>query len=222
MNSKIFVFVYLLFSVYLCPQGHATGEINNPQLALQELINGNKRHMEDLHANPNRNQEHRDTISAKQTPFAVVLGCSDSRVTPEIIFDQGLGDLFVVRVAGNVIGPIELSSIEYAIDVLKVPLIMVLGHENCGAIKAVLDHQSQDIEPIAVKVEAAIKKYTTGKNVTVKEAVKANIKEVVNDLKQVSVLKRYLDEKKLEVVGGYYELNTGIVSGSWNEDSKKS
>lgn len=222
MNVKVFVFVYLLFSVCFLPQGHATGEIRDSKLALQELIDGNKRHMEDLHANPNRAQEHRDTISPKQNPFAVVLGCSDSRVAPEIIFDQGLGDLFVVRVAGNVIGPIELSSIEYAVDVLKVPLIMVLGHENCGAIKAVLDHQSQDIEPIAVKIEAAIKKYAKGKNVTVDEAVKANVKAVVDNLKEVPVLKRYLDEKKLNVVGGYYELNTGMVSGSWNEDSKKS
>ena len=94
---------------------------------------------------------------------------------------------------------------------------MVLGHENCGAIKAVLAHQTQDIEPIAMKVEEAIKKYTQEKNITVEEAVKANIKGVVNQLKSNHVLNKLIEAKKLEIVGGYYELNSGIVRGDWNE-----
>ena len=217
MLYRLATFLFLANVLFSNPNAHCSGEISSPALALEELIKGNIRHDDNIHSNPNRNQERRMVISEKQTPFAIIVGCSDSRVTPEIIFDQGLGDLFVIRVAGNVVGPIELSSIEYGAEVLNAPLIMVLGHENCGAIKAVLAHQTQDIEPIAMKVEEAIKKYTQEKNITVEEAVKANIKGVVNQLKSNHVLNKLIEAKKLEIVGGYYELNSGIVRGDWNE-----
>ena len=92
----------------------------------------------------------------EQKPFAIILGCSDSRVSPEILFDQGIGDLFIVRVAGNVAGPVELDSIEYAALYLKSSLVLVLGHENCGAITAVLDGQTKEIEHVADLIAPAI------------------------------------------------------------------
>lgn len=183
-----------------------------PKEALEELIKGNERHVNSLHQNLNRNLERRTAISEKQTPFAIVVGCSDSRVTPEIIFDQGLGEIFVVRIAGNVIGRTGLASVEYSAEYLHSPLIMVLGHENCGAIKAVLAGQTEDIEPIAIKVENAIKKYSPHIPDRVEDAVKANVIGVVEQLKEAGPLAQLIKEKKLAIVGGYYKLDTGKVS----------
>lgn len=183
-----------------------------PKEALIELFKGNERHIKNLHENNRRDQERRTAISTKQTPFAIIVGCSDSRVAPEIIFDQGLGDIFVVRVAGNVVGPIGLSSVEYSAEYLHSPLILVLGHENCGAVKAVLAGQTLDIEPIAVKVEAAIKEYSSHLPNKLEDAVKANVRAVVEQLKKAPPIAKLIKENKLDVVGGYYELDSGKVT----------
>jgi carbonic anhydrase len=103
--------------------------------ALQRLVEGNKRYADNKPMHPRQGEERRKGIIAKQAPYAVIVGCSDSRVPPEIIFDEGLGDLFVVRVAGNVLGPIELESVAYSVSNFNPSIILVLGHENCRAIK---------------------------------------------------------------------------------------
>ena len=183
-----------------------------PQNVLELLMKGNERYVQDKSEHPNRSIERRQSISSKQEPFAIIVGCSDSRVAPEIIFDQGIGDLFVVRVAGNVIGPIELESIEYAAEYLHASLILVLGHENCGAVNAVLSGQTEDIESIAAKVEKAMKEnkiaYSTN---PVENAVKANVNWAIRELNKNELIQELRKKKKLALAGGYYHLESGKV-----------
>jgi carbonic anhydrase len=182
-----------------------------PDQAIKRLMDGNDRYVKDQLMHPNRNQIRRDALTATQKPFAIILGCSDSRVSPEIVFDQGLGDLFVVRVAGNVVGPIELDSIHYAALYLDAVLILVMGHENCGAIQAVLSNNTKDIPTVAGKIQPVIKNTPLGQPETVKEAVKANVRSVVRDLRQSPALSRLIKENRIEVIGGYYNLSNGEV-----------
>jgi carbonic anhydrase len=182
------------------------------QEALKKLLDGNERYTADHSLHPNRNAERREEVSTKQEPFAIIIGCSDSRVSPEIIFDQGVGDLFIVRVAGNVIGPIELSSVLYSVEYLHSSLIFVLGHESCGAVQAVLSHQTQDIEPIAAKIEKAIRKNKINfSSNPLENAIKANVHWVVQDLANKPIISKLIQEKKLEIAGGYYHLGSGKV-----------
>lgn len=183
-----------------------------PEDALQRLIEGNGRYIEDRSLHPNRNAERREEVAAKQEPFAIVLGCSDSRVSPEIIFDQGVGDLFTVRVGGNVVGPIEMSSILFAAEFLHSSLIFVLGHENCNAVQAVLEKNTKYIEPIALKIEPVIEKslfkFSSNK---VENAVKANVHAVVDQIAQQPSIAKLVADKKISLAGGYYHLGSGKV-----------
>jgi carbonic anhydrase len=120
----------------------------NPATAWKSLKEGNERFVSDKSAHPSQSVEHRATLAEGQRPTAVVFGCSDSRVAAEIIFDQGLGDMFVVRTAGHVIDSAVLGSIEYAVTVLEVPLIVVLGHDNCGAVKETLNALEEGVLPL--------------------------------------------------------------------------
>jgi carbonic anhydrase len=144
-------------------------------------------------------------------PFAVILGCSDSRVSPEIVFDQGVGDLFVVRNAGNVISDIEMNSIEYAVKVLKASVILVLGHENCGAVTAVVEGQAAAIPAVAALIEPAVKesKGLSGNPIT--NAIKMNVKRSVDDLKASKEFSSMVQQKQLIIFGGYYNLHSGLV-----------
>ncbi len=161
-----------------------------PAEAISKLKEGNGRYTSGNLQHPAQTTERRTELAKSQHPFAVILSCSDSRVPPEIVFDQGLGDLFVVRVAGNVIDDESLGSIEYAVDHLGVRLILVLGHQSCGAVKAAK-------ETIAAK----------GK------ALKANVKHVADALRSSTpILKGKVDSGEMKVIGGYYNLDTGAVS----------
>lgn len=184
----------------------------NPQEAFNRLMEGNKRYVQDTLEHPNRNQERREAITAKQFPFATILGCSDSRVSPEIIFDQGVGDLFVVRVAGNVIGPLEFDSIEYSIVHLKSLVILVLGHENCGAVDAVLHHQAQDIPSIAELIEPSVKlaRVQPSSN-ELEKAIKMNALRMKQYLLNSAPLDKLAKEKKIEIQAAYYHLQTGKI-----------
>ena len=178
----------------------------SPSESLQRLIEGNQHYIKDELLHPNRSVFRREEISVVQKPFATIVGCSDSRVSPEIIFDQGLGDLFIVRVAGNVIGPIELDSVDYSIKTLGSSLVLVLGHESCGAVTAVMKGATSDIQDVANLIEPAIK---GTKNL--EEAVKANVRWTVAHLKKNKLLKKLIADKKIECVGAYYHLGTGNV-----------
>jgi carbonic anhydrase len=187
-----------------------------PAEAVSKLKEGNGRYTTGNLQHPGQTTERRAELAKDQHPFAVILSCSDSRVPPEIVFDQGLGDLFVVRVAGNVIDDHGLGSIEYAIDHLGARLIVVLGHQSCGAVKAAKEtiaakgkapgHIQSLVTAIQPVVEAAPKD-------DLDTTVKANVKHVVQALRSSKpILKAKVDSGEVQVIGGYYSLDTGAVS----------
>jgi len=172
----------------------------------QRFVSGNVKH-------PHQQIEYRESLAAGQHPSAVVLTCSDSRVSPELIFDQGLGDLFVIRTAGNVVDAIGVGSIEYAVEHLHTGLVVVMGHEKCGAVTATLEGGDAQggIKAIVdqIRTHLAEENVTTTDNVTL--GVDANVKAVV---RQLSTSEPVLKEKVangLKIVGARYNLATGIV-----------
>ncbi|HBG04490.1 MAG: carbonic anhydrase [Geobacteraceae bacterium GWC2_58_44] len=190
--------------------------------ALQRLLDGNKRFVESkMTASALCDLPAREKLATSQHPYAIILSCSDSRVPPEIIFDRALGEIFVVRVAGNVADPIVLGSIEYAAEHLGSPLIMVLGHERCGAVTATVNAKGKPegnvgaiikaIEPSAKKA----KKDCKGKPAAevVECAVAVNAKAVAADLtKKSKVLAHQLKEGKIKIVSATYDLDDGKVT----------
>jgi carbonic anhydrase len=190
--------------------------------ALQRLLDGNKRYVESkMNLCGEVNAAAREKLATTQRPYAIILSCSDSRVPPEIVFDKGLGEIFVVRVAGNVPDPIILGSIEYAAEHLGSPLVMVLGHERCGAVIAAVDAKGKPegnigaiIKAIAPAVKQA-KRENKGKEKTelVETAINDNVKLVVVNLtKQSSVLEHFVKEGKLKIVAAKYDLDDGKVT----------
>lgn len=178
---------------------------------LNRLMEGNQRFVEGNLQHPDLNAERRLQTAKGQNPFAVIVGCSDSRVSPEILFDQGIGDLFVVRVAGNVVGPLELDSIEYSVLYLGSSIILVMGHESCGAVDTVLKGKTADIEAVAEKIEPAIRDLPkTGKN-AVENAVKANARYVANYVQSTPVIKKLILDNRVKVFPAYYDFMTGKV-----------
>src|SRR6266516_6255968 len=158
----------------------------------------------------------RAELTKSQHPFAIIVGCSDSRVPPEIVFDQGLGDLFVLRVAGNVIDDHSLGSIEYAVDHLSVQLIVVLGHQRCGAVKAAKEtiaakgEAPAHIQSLVTAIQPAVEATVQG---DLEATVRENVKNVVRALRSSApVLKAKVDSGELKVVGAYYSLDTGSVA----------
>lgn len=199
--------VLILASVILLGQS----ENFMPHAALERLLEGNRRFATDQSIHPDRTSERRQETASKQEPFAIILGCSDSRVPAEIIFDQGIGDLFIVRVAGNVVGPLELDSIEYSALYLHSSVIVVLGHESCGAVQAVLQGTTKDIEEVAKLIEPAARATAGEKEDRVEKTIKLNVHRMVDQLKNSPTLKKLVEEKKLVIVGGYYNFHTGRV-----------
>jgi carbonic anhydrase len=182
-----------------------------PNAALKRLMEGNMRFTHDKLVCADRTSDRRTATAAQQRPFAVILGCADSRIPPEIVFDQGVGDLFVIRVAGNVVGPLELDSVEYSVIHNDSSLVIVLGHENCGAVTAVMANQTQDIEAIASLIEPAIQTAKGRPGNPLENAIKANVRAVVKQLRNSPVLAKYIEDRKIKVVGGYYNLVSGQV-----------
>jgi carbonic anhydrase len=182
--------------------------------AIAKLQEGNKRFTEDKRVHPHQGADRRLEVVKGQTPFAAILSCSDSRVPLKIIFDQGIGDLFVVRVAGNVLDDIVLASIEYAAEHLNVPLVVVLGHQNCGAVQAVVKgghapgHVSALFEALQPAVEKAM---AQGGDDLVEKAVRVNIRLTTDAIRDSILLSPLVKQGKLEVVGAYYSLETGRV-----------
>jgi carbonic anhydrase len=182
-----------------------------PDQALQSLVEGNQRFSKDKSLHLDRTSERRQELISKQAPFAIIVGCSDSRVAPEIIFDQGIGDLFIVRVAGNVVGPLEQDSVEYSALYLNSSVIMVVGHENCGAIKAVLAGTTKDIESVAELIQPAADATKNQKANRLENTIKTNAKMMAEQLKNSPVLSALIAKKKLSVVAAYYNFHTGKV-----------
>ena len=184
-----------------------------PDAALQMLIDGNQRFVERRRQNPNQDWTRITTVAQSQAPFAAILGCADSRVPVEIIFDRGFGDIFVDRVAGNVATPEEIGSLEFGTLELGAKVILVLGHERCGAVKAAIQGGvfPGDIGSLVKAIEPAVESSKNQAGDSVANAVKANVRLQANRLKASPVLNQLIQEGKLKVVGGYYDLDTGAV-----------
>lgn len=211
-RSVLHALNFLLF--FVLGISHLTGEeVDRSKQAMQDLIEGNQRFVSGKSVHRDLSQEALSSLKGGQMPKAVIVGCSDSRVSPELIFDQGLGDLFIVRVAGNVIGPIELESILFGVQQLQAPFILVLGHENCAAVKAALQKgaKSPDLAQIDSLITPALKSCRFRLTDPVMNAIWCNAMEGVRRLKASPVLKPFLEAKKLEIRGGYYEFDRGTV-----------
>lgn len=185
--------------------------------AFEKLMAGNKRFSRSQSIHPDADLEHLRTVAKGQHPFAVIVSCSDSRVSPELIFDQGIGDLFVIRTAGNVIGGIELGSIEYAVEHLHVQLVVVLGHENCGAIEALSEVKAEPghIKDIidSIRQEDEIKEVSIPGKSNEEAFVKANILHGTRQLlDQSDIIKQKLETNQISIVGARYDLNDLTVS----------
>jgi carbonic anhydrase len=184
-----------------------------PEIALDRLKEGNKRFVAGTSQNPRQSAAQRMALAKGQWPFAIVLGCADSRTSPDLVFDQGLGDLFIVRVAGNVANHEGLGSIEYAVQHLGSRLIVVLGHESCGAVKAAKAEASGHLSPHLDSLLKAIKpavNATAGGDL--ETAVRANVQLVVSQIRSNPELKKLFKAGTIKVVGAYYDLDSGVVS----------
>lgn len=182
--------------------------------AILRLQEGNERFRTGQNLNPNQGAERRAEVLKGQSPFAAILGCSDSRVPLEIIFDQGMGDLFVVRVAGNVADHIVSASIEYAVEHLHVPLVVVLGHQNCGAVQAAVKggHAPGHLPTLLEALQPAVQLgKAESQDDVVDRTVRANIRLTADAIRNSSVVSGLAREGGVEVVGAYYSLETGGV-----------
>jgi carbonic anhydrase len=193
--------------------------------ALDRLKEGNRRFVSDVpNLNLFTNHARRRELAAGQEPFAIILGCADSRVPAEIVFDQGLGDLFVIRVAGNIVAPSQVGSVEFAAERSGSRLVVVLGHSNCGAILATIEElgrpsadQSRNLRSIVDRVRPSVAPLLASglgsqPEVLVREAVRANIRVSVNHLRHGSeVLEQLIQTAGLVVVGAEYSLDSGVV-----------
>ncbi|MGF1933501.1 MAG: carbonic anhydrase [Nostoc sp. ChiQUE02] len=187
----------------------------NPNEAIKRLLDGNQRFIHQKRQYPDQSLEHLRLVAKAQYPFAAILGCADSRVPAEIVFDQGLGDLFVVRVAGNVVSDTVIGSLEYSTAVLGSQLIVVLGHRRCGAVAEAIKNEPLPgrigliIEGIKPSIEKV--KLKTGDNM--QNAVIANIQYQAGKLQESStILAKLIREGKLKIVGACYDIDTGKVN----------
>lgn len=192
-----------------------TSEITADQ-ALETLMDGNARFVSGNVEHPNQSAERRAEVVSGQHPFAIIVSCSDSRIPPEIIFDQGIGDLFVIRTAGQVMDDAALGSIEYGAEHLGVPLVVVLGHDSCGAVKATVEggeapgHIASLVEAIQPAVDKARKE--ASEEELLSTSIDINIKNIVGQLKTSEpILFDFVKKGELKVVGARYHLDSGEV-----------
>ncbi|MEG4021399.1 carbonic anhydrase [Microcoleus sp. S13C4] len=187
---------------------------STPDAALQKLIDGNKRFVDSKRQNPHQDFGRLTEVAKSQKPFAAILGCADSRFPSEIIFDQGLGDLFVCRVAGNVVTPEETGSLEFGTLVLGAKVLVVVGHKRCGAVDATLKGAQVpgQIGSLLDAIRPAVESSKDQAGDKLENAVKANVILQAKKLKASPVISKLIAENKLKVVGGYYDLDTGRVT----------
>ena len=193
--------------------------------ALQRLRAGNQRFVSNVRSHESLATEaRRAEVAGGQEPFAIILGCSDSRVPAEIVFDQGLGDLFVIRVAGNIVAPSQIGSVEFAAERFGTRLVVVLGHSQCGAILATIEelrrptiNQSRNLHSIVDRVRPSVEPLLHTErhrdpDALVRDAVRANVRISANHLRHGSeILERLIQRDGLAVVGAEYSLETGVV-----------
>ena len=193
--------------------------------ALERLREGNRRFVSGIRSGDVlTSNTRRNELTAGQEPFAIILGCSDSRVPAEIVFDQGLGDLFVIRVAGNIVASSQIGSVEFAAERFRTPLVVVLGHSQCGAVVATLEelmqpreNQSRNLRSIVDRIRPSVEallatELKRDSDALVRQAVRANVRVSANHLRHGSeILEQLIQRKELLVVGAEYSLETGEV-----------
>jgi carbonic anhydrase len=194
----------------------------SPAEAWREMRRGNERFVAGAPKHPHQDVERRDRLAGEQTPIAVLFGCSDSRLAAEIIFDLGLGDLFVVRNAGQVISDSVIGSVEYAVGLLQVPLIVVLGHDGCGAVRAAIDSKAPDAAPLPPHIQGlieriipAVDRVTGGADVAPADidagyVGREHLRDTVAELLESSeMISQAVAEGRLAIVGANYRLREG-------------
>lgn len=193
--------------------------------ALERLREGNQRFVDGMHSHETRpSKERRLQLTCGQEPFAVILGCSDSRVPAELVFDQGLGDLFVIRIAGNVVAPSQIGSVEFALERFGTPLVIVLGHSKCGAVTATLeeivqtpDRQSPNLRSIVSRIRPAVEPLLSTNlrddhEALIRKAIRTNVRMSANQLRHGSeIIENLVRKGKLRIVGAHYCLESGLV-----------
>ncbi len=200
--------------------GSATIMPEAARTALNALVAGNQRFADGKTLHSHQSNQWRRHLVDAQKPIATLLGCSDSRVSPGLVFDQGLGDLFVIRMAGNIVAPDVLGSLDYALEHLKTPLTVVLGHQNCGAVtaavEAMADPNVREVPAIS-KLLKLIEPGLKGLNLRLRienriaAAVEANVRWSLRQLAEHPVARRFFAEKRCFLTGGVYELSAGLV-----------
>ena len=192
--------------------------------ALNRLREGNRRFVAGTSNLESMSPARRNALATGQEPFAIILGCSDSRVPAELVFDQGLGDLFVIRIAGNIVAPSQIGSVEFAAERFGTPLVVVLGHSRCGAVSATLEaiagsqqSASRHIHSIVERVRPSVEPLLATElrhdpDALVKQAVRANVRASANQLRHGSdMLEQLIQKNRLLIVGAEYSLETGEV-----------
>jgi carbonic anhydrase len=192
--------------------------------ALARLLEGNRRFVSGTAAPALSSNARRAALVAGQEPFAIILGCSDSRVPAELVFDQGFGDLFVIRVAGNIVAPSQVGSVEFAASRFGTRLVVVMGHSQCGAVLATLEelqgsrtNQSRNLQSIVDRVRPSVETVLSGRrdqdlDALIRDAVRANVRASVDHLRHGSeLLEKLIQETGLLIVGAEYSLETGVV-----------
>lgn len=192
----------------------AAGDPTTPDETIKALLDGNKRFVQGKRTNPHQDFKRLAEIAKTQKPFAAILSCADSRVPSEIIFDQGFGDLFVCRVAGNIATPEEIGSLEFGTSILGAKAIVVMGHERCGAVAATIKGAQVpgQIGSLIEAIKPAVAKSAGQAGDRLENACKANVVIQMDKLKSSPVIAQLIAEGKLKIFGGYYDLDTGKVS----------
>ncbi len=205
-------------SNYVAPPGRPS----NVSEALAALLEGNQRFVNGKSLHPHESADYRASLANEQHPFATVLTCSDSRVTPVLIFDQGIGDLFVIRVAGNIIDEDVAGSIEYAVDHLDAKLLVILGHENCGAVTAAYhafiahdleEREPHEIESLLLHIEPALRKIDKTKpmDAQIADGVEENVRESIQALLRLPDVQAAQQKGLVKIVGAVYSVSNGTV-----------
>jgi carbonic anhydrase len=211
---------------FSCSMDWKDSKIEQPPI--ERLIDGNKRYVNSDLTHPHQSRARLKEISDAQNPFAVVVSCSDSRVPPEIIFDQGLGDLFVIRTAGNVIGDYELASIEYAILKLKCEVVMVMGHEKCGAIQSLVGNGNKSLPGHLNSLKEFIQSEPNSELV-MRDSADNSYHAVIHNIiygsqflkKESDIIRAKFETGELEIFGAIYDLDDGRVQIIEDELKKK-
>lgn len=189
----------------------------NHQEVLDLLLEGNQRYVECRPTYPHQDEARRKQVASGQHPMAVILSCADSRVAPELIFDQGIGDIFVIRVAGNVAAdPTVIASIEFAVSSFNTPLVLVMGHEACGAVKATLDGNpapSKSLQGLIDAIRPAVDAARDMPGDSLDNAIVQNVRHTVAQLHQTGdIIPKYVAEHSVAIKGAVYSLQSGRVT----------